>query len=132
MEMASVSSRRLFVKQAAMLVAATQASRWPTLAAAEPDGVIATTSAGRIRGIASEGVNVFKGIPYGGTAAGNNRFMPPTKPAPWTGVRERLPMDPLRRRRSTAVVDPREARQQPALHVRKAKTVWCSTSSHRA
>ena len=92
--MASVSSRRAFVKQAAMLVAATQASRWPTLAAAEPDGVIATTSAGRIRGIASEGINVFKGIPYGGTAAGNNRFMPPTKPAPWTGVRDALAYGP--------------------------------------
>ena len=32
-----------------------------------------------------EGINVFKGIPYGGTTAGKNRFMPPGKPAAWTG-----------------------------------------------
>jgi para-nitrobenzyl esterase len=30
----------------------------------------------------------FQGIPYGGSTAGSNRFMPPTKPAAWTGIRD--------------------------------------------
>ena len=88
--MENVLNRRTFVRQTAMLIAAMQASRWATLAAAESDSVIAMTSAGRIRGVTREGVNVFKGIPYGGATAGKNRFMPPTRPAPWTGIRDAL------------------------------------------
>ena len=46
------------------------------------------TASGRVAGITSGGVHVFKGIPYGASTAGANRFMPPRKPEPWTGVRE--------------------------------------------
>jgi para-nitrobenzyl esterase len=48
------------------------------------------TSAGRITGTTSGGVHVFKGIPYGASTAGANRFMPPRKPTPWAGVREAI------------------------------------------
>src|SRR5471030_259264 len=43
---------------------------------------------GRIRGVLSNGVHVYRGIPHGASTAGANRFMPPRKPEPWTGVRD--------------------------------------------
>ena len=49
---------------------------------------IVETASGRVSGTTSHGVHVFKGIPYGASTAGTNRFMPPRKPEPWTGVRE--------------------------------------------
>ena len=75
----TTSSRRTFVKQAALLLAAVEARPWLRLEAAAGD-VTATTSAGTVRGIVDEGINVFKGIPYGDTTAGKNRFMPPNQP----------------------------------------------------
>lgn len=55
-----------------------------------PAAPIADTTTGKVRGFVVEGINVFRGIPYGGNTAGKNRFMPPTNVEPWTGVRDAL------------------------------------------
>jgi para-nitrobenzyl esterase len=86
----TISSRRTFVKQAALLLAAVEARPWLRLEAAAGESVTATTSAGTVRGIVDAGINVFKGIPYGDTTAGTNRFMPPKPPAAWKGIRDAL------------------------------------------
>jgi para-nitrobenzyl esterase len=49
-------------------------------------GSVVETAAGRVRGRAGEGLVTFKGIRYGASAAGVNRFQPPVPPQPWTGI----------------------------------------------
>ena len=48
---------------------------------------VVETHSGRVAGYLHEGIFTFKGIPYGDTTEGGNRFMPPRKPKPWAGVR---------------------------------------------
>jgi para-nitrobenzyl esterase len=48
------------------------------------------TTYGKVQGIQTTGIKQFKGIPYGASTGGRNRFMPPKKPAAWKGVRECL------------------------------------------
>jgi len=49
---------------------------------------IAETTCGKLRGRTVDGIHVFKGVPYGADTSGKNRFMPPRKPAPWSGARD--------------------------------------------
>ena len=49
-----------------------------------PRSAIAKTQYGKVRGFVDGGVLTFKGVPYGATAAGQNRWLPAKPPAPWT------------------------------------------------
>src|SRR5688572_3376789 len=51
-------------------------------------GTLVELETGRLRGVRDGAVHVFKGVPYGASTAGPNRFQPARKPLPWTGVRE--------------------------------------------
>ncbi len=98
------SSRRGFLKGMTLAVAAigttstlptsaAQAQSTSTPATAAPNGgsklfYVVETSGGKVQGIVNAGIKTFKGIPYGASTSGKNRFMPPKKPTPWTGVRE--------------------------------------------
>jgi para-nitrobenzyl esterase len=54
----------------------------------ESPGPVVTMTTGRLRGVTDGPVHVFRGVPYGESTAGENRFRPARQPAPWTGIRD--------------------------------------------
>src|SRR5665213_877261 len=49
-----------------------------------PRSAVAKTQYGKVRGFLDGGVFTFKGVPYGQTTAGENRWLPAKPPVPWT------------------------------------------------
>jgi len=93
-------SRREFSSRAALaLTAATHLPR--TFAQSTREPVVQTTH-GKVRGVLKDGVYAFKGIPYGASTAGTNRFMPPQKPQAWSSVRDCLQWGPMAPQRGSA------------------------------
>ena len=51
---------------------------------------IVEIASGKLRGAMVDGVAAFRGVPYGASTAGANRFMPPRPVVPWSGGRDAL------------------------------------------
>jgi len=94
-------SRRVLTRREALLLSATAgmglvagesalaSDSTKTAAHQEPGNVstprsaIAKTQYGKVRGFVDGGVVTFKGVPYGQTTAGANRWLPAKPPSPW-------------------------------------------------
>jgi para-nitrobenzyl esterase len=97
----SAHSRRSFLKRSGMLLAAAPFTSVAVLSdrsSAQTTSsafVVADTTSGKVQGMNLGGIKTFKGIPYGASTGGKNRYMPPQKPAPWTGVRDAFEFGPI-------------------------------------
>jgi len=88
-------ARRVVLRTLAAGAGAFVATGLPRVAGAwRADVPIATTTAGRIRGLLDGEIKVFKGVRYGADPA-SRRFQPPLPPAPWTGVRDAIELGPV-------------------------------------
>ncbi len=54
----------------------------------ESPSAVVSTGSGNVRGVAANGIESFKGIPYGAPTSGPGRFMAPAPAAPWSGTLE--------------------------------------------
>jgi len=87
-------NRRIFLQRGTAAAGFLTGALKSSLGAEPKSGATVDTSAGKIRGLVIDRVNAFKGIPYGASTAGDRRFLPPVKPAAWTGVKATLEWGP--------------------------------------
>ena len=55
---------------------------------------VVKTEYGEVRCSVTDGVHIFKGIPYAAPPFGTNRLRPPQPVAPWSGVRDAFTYGP--------------------------------------
>ncbi len=98
-------------------------------AAAAP---VVETEFGKLRGGRAGSVSYFKGVHYGAATSGSMRFMPPVKPASWSGVRDALELG-LRSPQNASglipevdAVDPKEPMGEDCLCL----NVWTPGAGH--
>jgi para-nitrobenzyl esterase len=108
-------SRRSLLCHVGAALTAGAGAHWPVLGSpvesSEPSPVVSTTD-GKVRGRLSSGVCAYRGIPYGAPTGGSARFLPPSRPASWLGIRELTdcgPPCPQINNDLPAWVDPRSA-----------------------
>lgn len=70
--------------------------------------VTTDTSYGKIRGERVAGVNIFRGVPYGGRLSGDRRFRRPAELTPWSGVKDTLTLG------APAIQNPRRGEPDPS------------------
>jgi len=89
-------TRRGFVTTGtAALACALGVSKRPAFADSEKSSPVEVqTTHGRIRGSKTDRLSTFKGIPYGGSVSGANRFKAAPPLQPWTGVRDAIKSGP--------------------------------------
>ncbi|KQS27120.1 carboxylesterase/lipase family protein [Dyadobacter sp. Leaf189] len=101
--------RRDFLSQLSLATAAISLPSFGFLNSRRADEFVTTeTSYGKIKGARMDGVNIFKGIPYGGKVSGERRFRRPAPLEKWTGVRDALEFGP------PAIQSPRRNEPAPA------------------
>lgn len=97
-------NRRLFLQRSAVLaswITAPGLLKIPSFAPAffADESPVATTKYGKVRGYTDDGINVFKGIPYGADTS-KTRFMPPLPPEKWSGIKDTVEYGPACPQRS--------------------------------
>jgi para-nitrobenzyl esterase len=86
------ADRRAVLRGAALLTAVAIADALPLSGRADAtaggDSPVARTTYGAVRGSVEDGINVFRGVPYGAPTGGEARFIPPEPPVRWGNVRD--------------------------------------------
>jgi para-nitrobenzyl esterase len=86
-------NRRQFVTRISLASAATAVlpkSLYSSWYQNSEEYVTVEISHGKIRGVRTEGVNIYRGIPYAGRISGDRRFRRPAPLEAWPGVRDAL------------------------------------------
>ncbi|WP_232541054.1 carboxylesterase/lipase family protein [Spirosoma endbachense] len=117
--------RRDFLTQLSLATAAISLPQvaFPSAPKADEFVEVAITH-GRIRGMRKEGVNLFKGIPYGGRISGDRRFRRPAPLEKWTGVRDALEFG------APAIQNPRRNEPAPSEDC-LFLNVWTPANDHK-